>query len=275
MKTFTATTNDSGRTLWKYLGKMLSDVPLSRLERAFRQKDIKVNDKRIKDKKYVVKQGDVISIYGIASEVKKEHIFRVKKNFSKIYEDEHILIVSKREGQVVHDSPTSLDNQVLTYLNFIPTDSFKPSHVGRLDKVTSGLMIYGKTYKAVSELNVATTNFTKIYEFRSDLSKNITTEFKMRHDETLMKEIAGDEGKPSKTIFTIRNGRKYAELVTGRKHQIRATLAKLRAPIHGDIRYGGKKAKRVYLHSTYLKLNGLKGDLAHLNGREFKSMPTW
>ena len=136
-------------------------------------------------------------------------------------------------------------------------------------------MIYGKTYNAVRQLNDASKKFEKIYEFKSGLNHDVTTTYLIWHDEDLRKEVCGDRGKKTVTHFSIVDGRKFARLETGRKHQIRSSLSKLGQPIHGDVRYGGKRDKRVYLHATRLKLFGLKGELEYLNNEEFFSKPDW
>ncbi len=276
MKKFIATTNDHGRTIIKFVNKMFPGIPKSRMERTFRQKDIKINGKRINDKKTVIQTGDIIIVYALVSE--KPAVTEPVKadiNFNTIYEDDNILIVDKKPGVAIHDEKNSLDRQVLAYLKFVKKDSFTPSHVGRIDKRTSGIMIYGKTYETVKMLNEHAFAQKKVYEFKSDLSKDITTDFKITHDEDYQREKCGAIGKETKTIFWIENNKKYAELVTGRKHQIRATLSKLGVPIYGDKKYGGKTATRMFLHATYVKFGGLNGELKYLNGQEFWSKPHW
>ena len=63
--------------------------------------------------------------------------------------------------------------------------------------------------------------------------------------------------------------------MTGRKHQIRASLEILKTPIWGDRKYGGKVAKRLYLHSTRLIFKNLTDDLAYLNDQEIDDRPKW
>ncbi len=276
MKKFIATNNDHGRSLIKFVNKMFPGIPKSRMERTFRQKDIKINGKRISDKKYKVQAGDIIIVYALVSEVNAVvEPIKADINFNTIYEDDQILIVDKKPGVAIHDEKNSLDRQVLAYLKFVKKDSFTPSHVGRIDKRTSGIMVYGKTYEAVKSLNEKADKQKKVYEFKSDLAKDITTDFKITHDEDYQREKCGAFGKETKTIFWIEKGRKYAELVTGRKHQIRASLSKLGVPIYGDKKYGGKTATRLFLHATYIKFSGLEGDMKYLNGQEFWSKPLW
>ena len=275
MKTFNATINDEGRTLFKFLVKSFPDVPKGKLESVFRKKDVKVNGKRLKDKRYIVKHGDEIVVYGVSSTGYSTNNPFTKIKFNVVFEDKNILVIDKPHGYPVHDAENCIDNQVLTYLRFIQKDSFRPSHIGRLDKVTSGLMVYGKTYEAVRELNDYSSKFEKVYEFKSDLNRNITTEYKIGHNELKKKEEVTENGKATKTEFIVVGKHKFAKLYTGRKHQIRVSLSKLGYPIYGDNKYGGKKADRVYLHSAQLKFQGIKGNLEYLNGQEFLSDPKW
>ena len=78
----------------------------------------------------------------------------------------------------MHGFNDSLDNQVLSYLNYKQTDSFIPSSIGRLDRVTSGLIIYAKTYSALVQLNNKINLFKRnynnyknkeLYSFKSSL----------------------------------------------------------------------------------------------------------
>ena len=274
MNTFKATKNDEGRTLLKFLNSLLIDVPKSKIERMFRNKDIKVNGKRTRDKKYIISEGDEIIVFGVRFSPKT--FDKVKPTFEVIYEDENILVINKPETIVMHDDKNSLDTQVLTYLNFVKVDSFTPSHIGRLDKVTSGVVLYGKNYETVRMLKENSSFFIKTYRAQSDLKDDTTLRAYIYHDENLQKEVVTDNqsGKVVKTSFLVLGrGEIEATLHTGRKHQIRASLEFLKAPIKGDKKYGGSKAERVYLHSYRLVLNGLSGNLEYLNNKEFISHP--
>lgn len=275
MKKFIAKYNDAGRTILKFIERMLSDVPKSRIEKAFRNKDIKVNGERIKDKGLILKEGDEILVYGIDSDVEKVKFVTTQKNFEVIFEDNNIIVVNKHAGDAMHDERNCLDDQVLHHLKFRQKDSFVPSSVGRLDKPTSGVVVYAKNYETLREMKENHDKFKKVYIFKSDLPTPITTTFKIKHDEEKQREVCGDEGKETYTEFYFDRTRKYAEIRTGRKHQIRASLSKLGYPIWGDRRYGGKPADRVYLHAFSVQFNGLSGKLAYLNGMELMSAPNW
>ncbi len=277
MNKFIVTNEDEGRTLLKYLQRMFINLPLSRIERALREKDIKVNDERVKDKNVILTEGDEVVIYGIDIEIKEAPKSATRITFGVVYEDANILVVNKPNGLSMHsDNGSSLDSQVFKYLDFKKVDSFMPASIGRIDKVTSGLVIYGKNYQAVRQLNDAQNEFVKEYQFKSDFNETKIVTLKLSHDEGNMKEIVDQvNGKDATTKFFCNDKRKIAQLVTGRKHQIRVTLEHLGAPILGDTKYGGKRATRVFLHSWKVVLSGLEGSLAYLNGKEFTSDPGW
>lgn len=273
MNKFIATENDAGRTLIKFLEKVLNDVPKSKIERIFRNKDVLLNGQRTKEKKTIVKIDDEIIVYGVRFANKTYTKTAVK--FEVIFEDQNILVINKPIGYEVHGNSKSIDNQVISYLNFERIDSFEPSHIGRLDKITSGVMLYAKNYNSLRLLKENQDKFKKIYRCVSDLDKSIILEAKIYHDENLLKEVVNKEyGKDIKAIFKpIENNELEVELITGRKHQIRASLEFLGHPIKGDVKYGGEKAKRVYLHSYELTIDGLEGDLEYLNGKSFITGP--
>ncbi|MBN3535055.1 RluA family pseudouridine synthase [Mycoplasma procyoni] len=281
MKTLIATLNDEGRTIYKYLLKMFPDLPLSKIEKLFRKKDIKINNQRTNDKKYCLKKGDVIVIYGIVDEAikSKETVHKATEiNFKVIYEDENVLVVDKKQNVAVHSEENSLDDQVLKYLKFKQKDSFVPSHIGRLDKSTSGLMVYAKNYSSLVEMKEKQSNFKKIYVFKSDivLEKQQKVSFFLdKNEEKHKMKVVDKPGLLAETIFFAENGKKYAQLITGRKHQIRVSLSKLGYPILGDKKYGGRKSHRVFLHSHRLQFKGLSGNLEYLNNQEFISYPDW
>ena len=273
MNKFKATKNDQGRTLLKFLEKTLNNVPKSRIEKLFRNKDIKINNKRTSNKKYIILENDEITIYGIEYEEKKYNF--IEYNFEIIYEDKNILIVNKPIGIEVHGSYNSLDKQVLSYLKFKKIDSFIPTHIGRIDKITSGIMVYGKNYNTVRKMKEKINSFNKYYRLISDLKKDVDLKSYIYHNELDQKEYISQKfGKTCETYFKVlTNGEIEAQIITGRKHQIRASLEYLKKPIKGDTKYGGISAKRVFLHSYKIIFNSLEGELEYLNNKEFISLP--
>lgn len=162
-----ASKNDEGRTLFKFLIKNLNNVPVSAIEKVFRLKDIKVNGIKTNNKSYLIVKNDIILVYGL-EDVKKNISYQTQIDFKVIYEDKNILVIDKPINVSMHGFDDSLDNQVLSYLNYKQTDSFIPSSIGRLDRVTSGLIIYAKTYSALVQLNNKINLHEKYYLLKSD-----------------------------------------------------------------------------------------------------------
>lgn len=269
MHKFLVKTNDEGRTILKFLERHLLNVPKSKIEKIFRQKNVELNFQKTNNKKLILKKDDVVVVKNVYFKkiVKKTYV--TSKNFDLVYEDEDLLIISKHPNIAMD----LLNQQVKNFLKFQPKDTFTPASVGRLDKVTSGLIIYAKNYASLRELQKRQNMFKKIYIFKSGLREDIITEFCIRHNEKQKKEICGNIGKTTKTIFYRQNNENFAHLITGRKHQIRASLAKLGYPIYGDVKYGGTKDKRVYLHSFAIQFQGLKTICKQLEGKIFKQRP--
>lgn len=276
---FKITENDAGRTLYKFIARSLTNLPISAIEKLFRKKDIKLNGKKHYDKKTILVIDDIIEIYTVEDGIKKQEANTAVIDFFKIYEDENILIVNKKRGYSMSDEENSLDNQVLKYLKFKKTDSFIPSSIGRLDKVTSGLVVYAKNYLTLVQLKSQQNHFTKIYIFKNDMpyiEQNI--KLYLIKDEAKKKVKASYEdngGKLAETKIFFEKNKKYAQILTGRKHQIRVSLAKIGYPILGDIKYGGKKADHVFLHSERITFKKLSNKLEYLNNKEFISPAKW
>ncbi|WP_373439246.1 pseudouridine synthase [Metamycoplasma equirhinis] len=274
---FIAKKDDVNRILFKFLIKVCDNVPISKIEKIFRQKDIKVNGKRTNDKQYKLQLDDIVEIYGISDPFKEKTENTSTINFKVIYEDKNIIIVDKAVNIAMHSEENSLDNQILKYLNYHKTSSFKPASIGRLDKKTSGLVIYAKNYAALVEFETKQVNFEKVYQFVSDFDDDmLDITVKLKKDIKNEKMIVDQTfGVKARTIFYKEGMRKYARIITGKKHQIRATLSYLKYPILGDIKYGGKFAKRLFLHSYSIKLNNLANGFEEYNGQIFISYPHW
>lgn len=273
----TASLNDEGRTLYKYLIKNFDNVPISKIEKVFRLKDIKINGLRTNNKNYIIKKDDNIWVYGLEN-VFKPNFVPTSFSFNKIFEDDNILVINKPINIAIHGEDNSLDNQVLSYLKYQKIDSFKPSHIGRLDKSTSGLVVYAKNYKTVVELNNKTKYFEKYYLLKSDFPwiKKHVIFYALRDPKN--NSIILNEKKPGskmETIFFKDKNKSYARIITGKKHQIRITLQKLGFPIKGDKKYGGEFGSRVFLHSYKIVFHNLNNHLEYLNGTSFVSEIKW
>ena len=157
---------DDHQRIDKYLKKVLVQAPSSLIYKMLRKKDVKVNGKRVKEN-YILHSGDEVELFLYEDKFKEYTkpltIYELPITFKVVYEDTHILIVDKPAGLLVHEdineSVNTLSNQVLTYLyhkgEYDPEKniSFTPGPVHRLDRNTSGLVIFGKDMRALQDLN--------------------------------------------------------------------------------------------------------------------------
>ena len=155
------TENEDNQRLDKFLRKYLPNAPLSYIFKLLRKKDVKINDKRA-NQEAIIKNGDNLKIYITDDDYAKfksnKKTMVVRKQFNIAYEDENILVVIKPKGLLVHgtqeEKKNTLVNQVITYLqstgeyNPRTEKTFVPASVNRLDRNTSGLVLFGKNYKA-------------------------------------------------------------------------------------------------------------------------------
>lgn len=170
--------NDKGQRLDRFLKKYFDAAPLSMIYRLIR-KDVKVNGKRGKEAT-LLEEGDVLTVYITEEQAAQLHRVRssldgaqygdgrgdkrkkAARQFKVAYEDDEMLIVSKPFGLLTHGDRTekknTLANQVAGYLqekgDYDPAaeQTFRPSPVNRLDRNTTGLVIFGKTAEATRRL---------------------------------------------------------------------------------------------------------------------------
>jgi len=283
-------TNDVGQKIFTFIKKMFRDTSLSIIYKWFRLGKIKVNNKKIKTRDYILQEGDVVLVFDSTSTVLKREWQKV--NFDSldiVYEDENILIVDKDSNVEIHSEfNVCLDNMVRSYLSskgeMSDENSFIVSHVHRLDKLTSGLVIYAKNKQSLDYfLSVITSKNkvrkTYVAKIEGTLKRNgIVSGFIDYNPVTQKANFKFQEFRGAKQaildIVNIENNIATIDLVTGKKHQIRATLEYLNAPIVNDFRYGAKRRgdlKAILLNAHMLTFNELSEPFSYLNGQVFES----
>ena len=191
-----------------------------------------------------------------------------------VYEDNHIIIVSKRSGEIVQGDKTgdkTLADEVKAY---IKEKYAKPGNVflgitHRLDRPVWGLVVFARTSKALARLNdmFREGNVNKTYWAicqnapevpEATLTHWLTRNEKQNKSYAYDKEVPGAK-KAVLHYRTIGKSERYTlievKLMTGRHHQIRAQLAHAGMPIRGDVKYGSKRALRdgsIMLHAGVL-----------------------
>ncbi len=198
-------------------------------------------------------------------------IHSTKENLQVLYEDNHLIIINKRAGDIVQGDKTGDKPLSDVVKDYIKAKYNKPGKVflgvvHRLDRPTSGLVIFAKTSKALERMNAL---------FRDKkISKTymaITTKKEVKPKGTLInflrknpknnkstafdKEIAGSKkavlhyeiSQALDNYLVLKIG-----LETGRHHQIRCQLAKIGLIIKGDLKYGAKRSNKnggIHLHA--------------------------
>lgn len=299
------TENEGNQRLDRFLRKYLKRAPLSMIYKLIR-KDVKVNGKRGHEDT-VLQAGDSLVIYipddklaELTAPVKKQ---KARRSFGIVYEDENVIVVNKPSGLLTHgdshEKKNTLVNQVCGYLQdkgeYNPSveRTFAPAPANRLDRNTSGLVIFGKTAEALRELTEIIRdkeNVRKIYMAmvagRMDGAADIDSRL-VKNESTNKVRVAPDgEGQSARTIVTgIRPGDEMSlvevNLITGRTHQIRVHLSSAGHPVAGDPKYGSDKLNRrirdkygvtsQLLHAARLEMGELDGSLAYLAGRVFEA----
>lgn len=262
-------TNEAGQRCDKFLRKLLKDVPLSAIYKAFRKGDIRVNGKKIKEQ-YVLEEGDEIVIKYLKTSGEKKEFVRIDNNFKVTYEDENILMVEKWPNLLVHSdtkggTPT-LTDYVLSYLfdkgDYEPEKeiTFTPAPCNRLDRNTSGVVIFGKNFKYLKALNEAIRerDIEKYYMalVKGRIKEGVYTGYILKNEDANISKVYDHEVPNSKEIaMEVKNVQSCGtfslieiNLLTGRSHQLRAHLSSLGNPIIGDSKYGDKKLNSFFVN---------------------------
>lgn len=188
-----------------------------------------------------------------------------------VYEDNHIIIVNKRSGEIVQGDKTGDKPLSDIVKEYIKEKYNKPGNVflgvvHRLDRPVSGLVVFAKTSKALSRLNdmFRTGDVHKTYwaiTKRRDIAPEGTLTDWLTRNERQNKSYAHDRevagAKKAVLKYKVRSvSDNYmlleVTLLTGRHHQIRCQLAHMGCPIKGDLKYGAPRSNpdgSISLHS--------------------------
>lgn len=178
-----------------------------------------------------------------------------------LYEDNHIIIVNKTVSEIVQGDKTGDKPLSEIVKEYLKEKYNKPGNVfcgvtHRLDRPTSGIVVFSKTSKALPRLNDMFKN-KEVNKTYWAIVKNVPKEVEgtLKHylvrNEKQNKSYAYDVEKPDSKLAIlhyklIARSDKYSlleiDLETGRHHQIRCQLAKIGSPIKGDLKYGAERS---------------------------------
>lgn len=193
------------------------------------------------------------------------------QNLDILFEDNHLIIINKRCGVLVQGDKTGDIPLLEIVKKYLKNKYDKKGNVflglvNRIDRPTSGIVIFAKTSKALSRMNEKLKNrqIRKLYwlfisnKFKSNEGK---LEGWFKKNKKINKSFYSKE-----EIYNSKHGLlnyrkieildKYSkievDLITGRHHQIRCSFSEIGFPILGDLKYGSKRSNKdggIYLHS--------------------------
>ena len=270
---FVVPLTDHGARLDKCLAGQAAGLSRSYLQQLMGESCVRVNGRFVTKPSTAVKAGDVCQVDVKPTEQARSFVPQ-PMDLDVVFEDEHLLVVNKPAGLVVHPAA---GNWTGTLLNGLLSHHDGAAHlpragiVHRLDKDTSGLMVVAKnrrTMDALVEL-IAAREVTRLYLAVTGVAWSGETEVKVdaaigrdpsnRLRMTVVNQASG-AGKSSQTQFRLLAAGTDAALVgcklfTGRTHQIRVHLAALKKIILGDSVYRGRQhpsIQRQALHASRL-----------------------
>jgi 23S rRNA pseudouridine1911/1915/1917 synthase len=254
----------------KYLVNRLENTSRSKIQRAAEAGNILVNEQAVKSN-YKIKPEEVISIV-LPHPPRDTEILPEDIPLDVVFEDEHILVINKNAGLVVHPGvgnyTGTLINALYHYFRDLPlfqTGNMRPGLVHRLDKNTSGILLIAKTELALNRLAKQFYDRTtsrkylalvwgSLDEEEGRIEGHIGRDLKDRKKMNVFAD--GSQGKHAVTHYKLIERLGYLSLVecqleTGRTHQIRVHFKHIRHPLFNDETYGGDQILKGTTFTKY------------------------
>ncbi len=254
----------------KYLVNRMVNTSRSKIQAAAEAGNILVNEQAVKSN-YKIKPEEVISIV-LPHPPRDTEILPEDIPLDIVFEDEHILVINKTAGLVVHPGvgnyTGTLINALYYYFRDLPlfqTGDMRPGLVHRLDKNTSGILLIAKTELSLNRLAKQFYDRTtsrkylalvwgSLDEEEGRIEGHIGRDLKDRKKMTVFSD--GSQGKPAVTHYKLLERLGYLSLVecqleTGRTHQIRVHFKHIRHPLFNDETYGGDQILKGTTFTKY------------------------
>ena len=202
-------------------------------------------------------------------------ILSIKSNLQVLYEDNHIIIINKRVGDIVQGDKTGDKPLSDVVKDFIKDKYNKPGNVylgvtHRLDRPTTGIVVFAKTSKVLPRLNKLFSDkkvnktYWAVVKEKPAKEKNTLINWLKKNPKNNKSTAYNNEIKDSKKAIlhyeVIKQLNNYflieVNLETGRHHQIRSQLSTIGSPIKGDLKYGFDRSNKdggIHLHSRKIE----------------------
>jgi len=218
-----------------------------------------LRDKRVSIDGHIVEKMKTPCQKGQKIEI-KEHRVKYEKDIPIVFEDAHIVVVEKPVGLLSVKSEKEKSRTVHSFLKkrYYPHTVYV---IHRLDRDTSGLMVFARTREAFSKLKKELKDrkvkrqYYALLEGKID-KKGCWKTF-LYEDANYRVHVSDREGEEAVTYYERLSYSKNTSTVrftleTGKKNQIRVQAAHFGHPLYGDKKYGGKPHKRLCLHAETL-----------------------
>ena len=254
---FTVAESDGELRLDKYLSEQIGELSRSAVVKLIDDGMVTIGEKPVKKKDKTV-VGDCITV--LIPDPQPVDILPEELPLDIVYEDEHLLVVNKPKGMVVHPAPGNYTGTLVNALMYHCGDNLsgingeqRPGIVHRIDKNTSGLLIVAKSDVAHAGLSEQIQEHTFTREYLAICYGNIkederTVDAPIGRHKVDRKKMCVTQLNSKPAVTHIRVLERYdgftyicCQLETGRTHQIRVHLSSIGHPIAGDDVYGPSK----------------------------------
>ena len=286
--TFTISGEYAGERIDSVLSLLLEGYSRSYIQKLISGNKIYVNNNYVK-KNYLLSSNDIVKV--IMPEPTPSAAVAEDIPLDIVYEDDHLIVVNKAKGMVVHPAAGNLSGTLVNALLYhcgslsVINGEERPGIVHRIDKDTSGLLVCAKSDEAyrVLQKQFSEHSIKRVYRavvyFGFDEDSGTVDAPIGRDPKNRLKMAIVNDGKRAVTHWRVRERFKgfteiEARLETGRTHQIRVHMTSINHPLLGDEVYGNVK-KHPYKTEGQMLHAGILGFVHPISGQfmEFTSEP--